>query len=112
MELLTVREAAGLLKLSKSQVYTLCQRRVIPTIALGRSVRIPREALDRWLSEQIRPVRVENEGVGVADAWNTLCADNVASDPNETKRDRWRATPRRSTVARLDSNKHIEVPAR
>jgi excisionase family DNA binding protein len=67
MELLTVREAARLLKLSKSQVYALCQRRAIPTIALGRSVRIPREELDRWLGQQIRPARAENDGLMLAD---------------------------------------------
>jgi excisionase family DNA binding protein len=45
MELLIVREAAGLLKLSRSKVYALCQQRAIPTITLGRSVRIPRVEL-------------------------------------------------------------------
>jgi excisionase family DNA binding protein len=54
MELLTVREAARLMKLSKSQTYALCQRRAIPTIRLGRSVRIPREELEAWLRRQVR----------------------------------------------------------
>jgi excisionase family DNA binding protein len=58
MELLTVPEAASFLKLSKSQVYALCQQRVIPTITLGRSVRIPRDGLDSWLREQIHPLQV------------------------------------------------------
>jgi excisionase family DNA binding protein len=54
MELLTVREAARLMRLSKSQTYALCQRRAIPTIRLGRSVRIPREDLEAWLRRQVR----------------------------------------------------------
>ena len=54
MELLTVREAARLMKLSKSQTYALCQRRAIPTIRLGRAVRIPKEELEGWLRGQVR----------------------------------------------------------
>jgi excisionase family DNA binding protein len=100
MELLTVREAARLLKLSKSQVYALCQRRAIPTIALGRSVRIPREELDRWLGQQIRPARAENDGLMLADDPSNPLGDEVASDPGETRPSRWRAAPRRRVVAR------------
>jgi excisionase family DNA binding protein len=56
MELLTVPEAARLLKLSKSQVYLLCQRREIPTITIGRAVRIPLRELEEWLRRQIHAV--------------------------------------------------------
>jgi excisionase family DNA binding protein len=57
MELLTVREAARLLRLSRSQTYALCQRGALPTIRLGRSVRVPREELEAWLRGQVRPAR-------------------------------------------------------
>jgi excisionase family DNA binding protein len=56
MELLTVPEAARLLKLSRSQVYLLCARREIPTIAIGRSVRIPLRELEVWLHEHVHVV--------------------------------------------------------
>jgi len=54
MELLTVPEVARRLKLSKSKVYLLCQQGKIPTITLGKSVRIPLNELDEWLRQQIR----------------------------------------------------------
>ncbi len=53
MELLTVPEAARLLKLSRSQLYALCQRQVIPTVRIGRSVRIPRDELEAWVRRQV-----------------------------------------------------------
>jgi excisionase family DNA binding protein len=56
MELLTVPEAARVLKLSRSQVYLLCQRREIPTITIGRSVRVPLRELEEWLRQQIHAV--------------------------------------------------------
>ena len=54
MELLTVPEVAQRLKLSKSKVYLLCQQGQIPTITLGKSVRIPLRELEEWLSQQIQ----------------------------------------------------------
>jgi excisionase family DNA binding protein len=56
MELLTVPEAARLLRLSRSQVYLMCQRREIPTISIGRAVRIPRRELAEWLRQQVHGV--------------------------------------------------------
>ena len=53
MELLTVPEVAQRLKMSKSKVYLLCQRGKIPTITLGKSVRVPRDELEEWLRRQI-----------------------------------------------------------
>lgn len=82
MELLTVPEAAQRLKLSKSKVYLLCQRGEIPTVTLGRSVRIPLEALDEWLRQQVRPA----PGVSVPPnrEWLTIPRDRAgvpASQP-------------------------------
>jgi len=53
MELLTVPEVAQRLKLSKSKVYLLCQQGTIPTITLGKSVRVPLDELEAWLRQQI-----------------------------------------------------------
>lgn len=47
--LLTVPEAAELLRLSRNGTYELIARGEIPSIRLGRSIRVPRSALDAWL---------------------------------------------------------------
>jgi excisionase family DNA binding protein len=52
---LTVTEAAALLRLSRSAAYILARRSMetggregIPAVRIGRSIRIPSLALDRW----------------------------------------------------------------
>ncbi len=47
--LLTVREAAGLLRISRNLAYELVARGEIPSIRLGRVIRVPKTALDQWL---------------------------------------------------------------
>jgi excisionase family DNA binding protein len=51
-ELLTVREAAALLKVPKSWVYERTRTRSIPVRKLGRLVRIPRDELMAWVECQ------------------------------------------------------------
>lgn len=51
-ELLRAEEAATLLGLSRSKTYQLIASRVIPVFRIGRSVRVPRTALLRWIEEQ------------------------------------------------------------
>ena len=48
-EILTVEEAAALLKIPRSSVYTLAQKGKIPAQKVGRHWRFRREAIDRWL---------------------------------------------------------------
>ncbi len=43
--LLTVREAAAFLRLSRSNLYALMERGELPFVKLGRSRRIPRRAV-------------------------------------------------------------------
>ena len=50
--LLTPRQVADYLKLSKSKVYYLIQRRQIPHIKIGRNVRVKESALEKWLEGQ------------------------------------------------------------
>ncbi|MBS3937514.1 MAG: helix-turn-helix domain-containing protein, partial [Peptococcaceae bacterium] len=50
----TVPEAARHLGLKKSKVYDMAKRGEIPTIRFGRYVRIPRQALEKWVDAQIR----------------------------------------------------------
>ena len=50
----TVPEVAEYLKMSKSKVYYLIQRREIPYIKIGRNVRIRQEDLVKWLETKSR----------------------------------------------------------
>ncbi len=54
-ELLTVPEAARLLRISRNLAYELVARREIPSIRLGRVIRIPRSALDEWIVGHANP---------------------------------------------------------
>ncbi|MDP9471760.1 MAG: excisionase family DNA-binding protein [Chloroflexota bacterium] len=45
-------EAARLLNVSRPQLYQMLAANVIPSVALGRSRRIPLAALQRWVEEQ------------------------------------------------------------
>jgi excisionase family DNA binding protein len=49
MELLTIKEVAATLRLSKSQVYVLVSRREIPHVRMGKRILIPRSQLDRYI---------------------------------------------------------------
>ena len=48
--LLTVPEVVELLRIGLNRAYQLCRARTIPTIVIGHSVRVPREALERWIA--------------------------------------------------------------
>ncbi len=50
--ILTVRQVAEYLQLSRSKVYYMIQRRSIPFIRLGKNVRIRQSDLIRWLDLQ------------------------------------------------------------
>ena len=53
-EILTLEEASHLLKLSKSTVYSLAQKRKIPAYKIGRSWRFVKDYLIKWLSDGAR----------------------------------------------------------
>jgi excisionase family DNA binding protein len=53
-ELLTAQEVADRLKIGKSTVYLLCRRGELPSLAIHRSVRIPADALRRWLEQRVQ----------------------------------------------------------
>ena len=50
-EILTLEEASHLLKLSKSTVYSLAQKKKIPAFKLGKSWRFVKAYLIRWLED-------------------------------------------------------------
>ena len=52
--LLRPEEVAESLGLSRSRVYELLATNIIPSIAVGRSRRIPAEALQAWVAQQVK----------------------------------------------------------
>ena len=54
--LLTVRQAAQRLQLGTNRVYELVkvEHNPLPSITIGRTIRIPVAGLERWLEEQTR----------------------------------------------------------
>lgn len=49
--LLTVPEAAKLLRISRNLAYDLVARGEIPAVRLGRVIRVPRASLEEWLTQ-------------------------------------------------------------
>ncbi len=50
--ILTVRQVAEYLQLSKSKIYYMIQRGTIPHVRLGKNVRIRHSQLIKWLEER------------------------------------------------------------
>lgn len=53
--LLTVREAAKLLRISRNLAYELVAQGRLPSIYLGRRILIPRHGLERWIAQEAGP---------------------------------------------------------
>jgi excisionase family DNA binding protein len=51
-EVLTVLEVATLLRCSRNTAYMLVSSREIPSLRIGRSLRVRRESLEQWLQAQ------------------------------------------------------------
>ena len=49
---LNAREAAAVLRISKSKVYELAQSESFPAIRIGKRVIIPRDKLIQWMNDQ------------------------------------------------------------
>lgn len=49
MKLLTVSETAEILKLSNYQVYTLIKKGILPSVRIGKSIRIIQDDLEQWI---------------------------------------------------------------
>lgn len=50
--LLTVKQAAARLQLGTNRVYTLVAAGTIPSVKVGKSIRVPVTALERWIEDQ------------------------------------------------------------
>lgn len=53
--LLRPTEAAESLGISRSGIYELISKRRVPVVRIGRSVRIPADALIAWVNDQLEP---------------------------------------------------------
>lgn len=54
-EYLKVPEVAEVLRIARSRAYELVAEGEITSVRIGRSVRVSRKDLDRWLEEQRHP---------------------------------------------------------
>jgi excisionase family DNA binding protein len=52
--LLRATEVADLLGVSRAKAYELMASETIPTLRIGRSVRVPRAALEAWIESNTR----------------------------------------------------------
>lgn len=52
MDLLTVKEVAAILRLSRSQVYVLVSRREIPHVRMGKRIAVRRDDLLNWMAKR------------------------------------------------------------
>lgn len=50
--LLRVEEVAPLLGIGRSKAYELVATGDLPALRIGRLIRVPRHALDRWIAER------------------------------------------------------------
>jgi excisionase family DNA binding protein len=57
-EILTIKEAAALLKLAEKTVYTMAQAGEIPAFKIRGQWRITRAEFDRWLAAQSRHAKI------------------------------------------------------
>jgi excisionase family DNA binding protein len=53
--LLTVQDLADLLHVGRNAAYEQCHRPGFPAVRIGKQLRIPRDALVRWLDTQTAP---------------------------------------------------------
>jgi excisionase family DNA binding protein len=51
-ELLRVEEVAWVLQIGRTKVYELIGAGELPVVRIGRSVRVPRHWLERWIGER------------------------------------------------------------
>jgi excisionase family DNA binding protein len=60
--LLRAEEVAELLGLGRTKVFELLSRHELPIVRIGRSVRVPRAALQEWVANATREPAERHEG--------------------------------------------------
>lgn len=64
--MLTVKEAAALMRIGRDTTYALAAQRRIPCVKLGKQIRIPRKALIAHLEKEALQQALDIEGNGAA----------------------------------------------
>ena len=64
--LLDSRQVSRLLGIGRTKVFQMMARAELPTVRVGRCVRVPREALDGWIRDRTRLVS-DRSDFGVRD---------------------------------------------
>lgn len=52
-ELMTMKELQEYMKISRSKAYELAREKGFPTLRVGRTIRIPKDELQKWISQRI-----------------------------------------------------------
>ncbi len=55
--LITVKDAMHLLHRGRARIYEMCATGEIEAIRDGRSILIPREAIDRWIAKKRKQIK-------------------------------------------------------
>ncbi len=61
-QLLTAAEVAERLRIGRQSVYQLCRKPGFPVVRIGGLIRVPTEALERWIEQQSSMSEPETEG--------------------------------------------------
>lgn len=72
---LTVAEVAEVMRLSRMTVYRFVQRGDLPAVRVGRSYRVPEDALERYLAEH----EVVRDDDAAEDAEDAVGEDRLSS---------------------------------
>jgi excisionase family DNA binding protein len=62
MRLLVISEVAELLRVPRARAYALARSGLIPSVRVGRQVRVPAEALRDWVAAGGQTLRSSEEG--------------------------------------------------
>jgi excisionase family DNA binding protein len=60
--LLKPEEVGPLIGFGRSKVYELLAADILPSVRVGRRIRVPAEALRKWVEERTQPGRETGEG--------------------------------------------------
>ena len=60
-QVLDVTQAADILSIGKKKVYRMINKNQLPSLLVGKSIRIPREALNEWIRSAMTDVVKEGD---------------------------------------------------
>lgn len=62
--LLRADEVSRALGVGRSKTYEMMAAGTLPTVRIGRAIRVPSDALDEWVQRQIVPAVKQDDGNG------------------------------------------------